>query len=179
MILETLDKVHLAIRICYTAHNDSAFEQKGEFPMPTQEERLSSLEQTVTVLSKGIRDINHNETILLGLVSEQGKDIREMKVSLGALNERLDVFEESVSNHFGSLELRFGSLEHRFGSLELRFGSLELRFGSFEESVSNRFGSLEQGINSRFEEQDKRFEEQDKKLDQVLLLLSTFIPKPE
>src|SRR5260370_19089007 len=167
MILETVDKFHLAIRICYTAHNDSAFEQKGEFPMPSQEERLSSLEQTVTVLSKGIRDINHNETILLGLVSEQGKDIREMKVSLGALNERLDVFEESVSNHFGSLELRFGSLEHRFGSLELRFcslelrfgsfeesvsnrfGSLELRFGSFEESVSNRFGSLEQGINSR------------------------------
>ena len=119
--------------------------------MPTQEERLSTLEQTVTVLSKGIRDINHNETILLGLVSEQGKDIREMKVSLGALNEHLDVFEQSVSNHFGSLE-------HRFGS--------------FEQSVSNRFGSLEQGINSRFEEQDK-------KLNQVLLLLNTLIPKPE
>ncbi len=119
--------------------------------MPTQEERLSTLEQTVTVLSKGIRDINHNETILLGLVSEQGKDIREMKVSLGALNEHLDVFEQSVSNHFGSLE-------HRFGS--------------FEQSVSNRFGTLEQGINSRFEEQDK-------KLNQVLLLLNTLIPKPE
>ncbi len=126
--------------------------------MPTQEERLSTLEQTVTVLSKGIRDINHNETILLGLVSEQGKDIREMKVSLGALNEHLDVFEQSVSNHFGSLEHRFGSLEHRFGS--------------FEQSVSNRFGTLEQGINSRFEEQDK-------KLNQVLLLLNTLIPKPE
>jgi len=169
--------------------------------MPTQEERLSTLEQTVTVLSKGIRDINHNETILLGLVSEQGKDIREMKVSLGALNERLDVFEESVSNRFGSLEHRFGSLEHRFGSLEHRFGSLEHRFGAleqgvnsrfssleqgidsrfsaFEQSVSNRFGALEQGMNSRFEEQDKRFEEQDKKLDQVLHLLNTLIPKPE
>src|SRR6266446_1333166 len=118
--------------------------------MPTQEERLSTLEQTVTVLSKGIRDINHNETILLGLVSERGKAIREMKVSLGALNEHLDVFEQSVSNHFGSLE-------HRFGS--------------FEQSVSNRFGTLEQGINSRFEEQDK-------KLNQVLLLLNTLIPKP-
>ncbi len=144
--------------------------------MPTQEERLSTLEQTVTVLSKGIRDINHNETILLGLVSEQGKDIREMKVSLGALNEHLDVFEQSVSNHFGSLEHRFGSLEHRFGSFEQsvsnRFGSLEHRFGSFEQSVSNRFGTLEQGINSRFEEQDK-------KLNQVLLLLNTLIPKPE
>jgi chromosome segregation ATPase len=122
--------------------------------MPTQEERLSTLEQTVTVLSKGIRDIHYNETILLGLVSEQGKDIREMKVSISALNERLDVFEQSVT-------IRFDTLEGRFDTLE------------------GRFGSLEQGMNSRFEEQDKRFEEQDKKLDQVLLLLNTLIPKLE
>src|SRR6266852_1607714 len=118
MMLETLDKVHPAIRICYNAHNDSAFEQKGEFPMPTQEERLSTLEQTVTVLSKGIRDINHNETILLGLVSEQGKDIREMKVGLGALNERLDVFEQSVTNRFDTLEQ---SVNSRFEGQDKRF----------------------------------------------------------
>jgi len=86
--------------------------------MPTQEERLSTLEQTVTVLSKGIRDINHNETILLGLVSEQGKDIREMKVSLGALNERLDAFEESVTNRFGALEQGMNS---RFQEQDKRF----------------------------------------------------------
>ena len=134
MMLETLDKVHPAIRICYNAHNDSAFEQKGEFPMPTQEERLSTLEQTVTVLSKGIRDINHNETILLGLVSEQGKDIREMKVSLGALNERLDVFEQSVTN---------------------RFDTLEGRFDTLEQSVNSRF----EGQDKRFEGQDKKLDQ--------------------
>ena len=112
------------------------------------------MEQTVTVLSKGIRDIHYNETILLGLVSEQGKDIREMKVSLGALNERLDVFEQSVTNRFDTLEGRFDTLE-------------------------GRFDTLEQSVNSRFEGQDKRFEQQDKKLDQVLLLLNTLIPRPE
>ncbi len=122
--------------------------------MSTQEERLSTLEQTVTVLSKGIRDIHYNETILLGLVSEQGKDIREMKVSLGALNERLDVFEQSVTNRFDTLEGRFDTLE-------------------------GRFDTLEQSVNSRFEGQDKRFEGQDKKLDQVLLLLNTLITRPE
>jgi hypothetical protein len=126
--------------------------------MSTQEERLSTLEQTVTVLSKGIRDIHYNETILLGLVSEQGKDIREMKVSLGALNERLDVFEQSVTNRFDTLEQGVNS----------RFETLE-----------GRFDTLEQSVNSRFEGQDKRFEEQDKKLDQVLLLLNTLIPRPE
>jgi hypothetical protein len=122
--------------------------------MSTQEERLSTLEQTVTVLSKGIRDIHYNETILLGLVSEQGKDIREMKVGLGALNERLDVFEQSVTNRFDTLEGRFDTLE-------------------------GRFDTLGQSVNSRFEGQDKRFEQQDKKLDQVLLLLNTLIPRPE
>ena len=122
--------------------------------MPAQEERLSTVEQTVVVLGKGIRDIHHNETILLGLVSEQGKDIREMKVSLGALHERLDAFEQSVENRFGTLENRFGTLENRFGTLE------------------NRFGTLEQSVNHRFEEQDK-------KLDQVLLLLNTLTSKAE
>jgi len=72
--------------------------------MPTQEERLSTLEQTVAGLGKGIRDIYHNETILIGLVSEQGKDIREMKISLGVLNERLDAFEQRVDTRFGALE---------------------------------------------------------------------------
>lgn len=133
--------------------------------MPTQEERLSTLEQTVTVLNKGIRDIHHNETILLGLVSEQGKDIREMKVGLGALNERLDEFEQSVTNRFDTLEGRFDTLEQGVNS---RFETLEGRFDTLE----GRFGTLEQGVNSRFEEQDK-------KLDQVLLLLNTLIPKPE
>jgi hypothetical protein len=102
--------------------------------MSTQEERLSTLEQTVTVLSKGIRDIHYNETILLGLVSEQGKDIREMKVSLGALNERLDVFEQSVTN---------------------RFDTLEGRFDTLEQGVNSRF----EGQDKRFEQQDKKLDQ--------------------
>jgi len=134
--------------------------RKAGYPMPTQEERLSTVEQTVTVLGKGIRDIHYNETILLGLVSEQGKDIREMKISLGVLNERLDAFEQGVDNRFGALDSRLNSFEQ---GVDNRFGALENRFGALE----NRFGALE-----------NRFEEQDKKLDQVLLLLNTFISKP-
>jgi len=78
--------------------------------MPTQEERLFTLEQTVTVLSKGLRDIDHNETILLGVISEQGKDIREMKVSLAALNEHLDSFEQSVNTTTVALLPKHGRL---------------------------------------------------------------------
>lgn len=74
---------------------------------------------------KHIRDIYHNETILLGLVSEQGKDIREMKISLGVLNEHLDAFEQSVDN---------------------RFGALDSRLNSFEQSVNDRFEAQDQKL---------------------------------
>ena len=78
----------------------------------------------MVVLGKGIRDIHHNETILLGLVSEQGKDIREMKVSLGALHERLDAFEQSVENRFGVLESRFEEQDKKLDQVLLLLNTL-------------------------------------------------------
>ena len=78
--------------------------------MPTQEERLSTVEQSVVVLRKGIADIQHNETILLGVMAEQGKDIREMKVSLTVLNERVGAFEQGMHDRFEVLRGSSGSL---------------------------------------------------------------------
>ena len=87
--------------------------------MPTQEERLSTVEQSVVVLRKGIADIHHNETILLGVMAEQGKDIREMKVSLTVLNDRVDAFEQGVHARFEALEGHLGTIEQ---SMTTRFG---------------------------------------------------------
>src|SRR5712691_8893040 len=139
--------------------------------MPTQEERLSTLEQTVPVLKKGIQDLNYNATILLGVISEQGKDIREVKVSLAVLNERLGAFEQNVNNRFEKQEHRFETLEHRFEKQEHRFETLEHRF----ETLEHRFEMLEQSVNSRFDAQDKKFEAHDKKFEQVLLLLNMIV----
>ncbi len=93
--------------------------EEKEGSMPTQEERLSTVEQSVVVLRKGIADIHHNETVLLGVMAEQGKDIREMKVSLAVLNERVGAFEQSVNDHFEVLEAHLGSFEQ---SVNTRFG---------------------------------------------------------
>src|SRR5712691_7533203 len=134
--------------------------------MPTQEERLSTLEQTVPVLKKGIQDLNYNATILLGVISEQGKDIREVNVGLAVLNERLGAFEQNVNNRFEKQEHRFETLEHRFETLEHRF-----------EKQEHRFEMLEQSVNSRFDAQDKKFEAHDKKFEQVLLLLNMIVSK--
>ncbi len=107
--------------------------------MPTQEERLTALEQAQAKFGEAINDLNHHVTILIGVASREEWDIRELKSSFRAIDGRM-----------GSLEGRMGSLEGHLGSLEGRMGSLE-----------------------------GRFETQEKKLDQVLLLLNTFTPKPE
>jgi hypothetical protein len=137
--------------------------------MPTQEERLSTLEQTVAVLNRGIWDINHNETMLLGMFIKQDENIQEVKSSLAALSGHLNTFEQNVNSHFGALDGRIGALDDRFGAFEQRVNG---RFETFEQRVNGRFETLEQSINSRFEGQDKKF-------DQILLLLNTLIPKPE
>jgi len=107
--------------------------------MPTQEERLTALEQAQAKFGEAVNDLNHHVTILIGVASREEWDIRELKGSFRAIDGRM-----------GSLEGRMGSLEGHLASLEGRMGSLE-----------------------------GRFETQEKKLDQVLLVLNTFIPKPE
>jgi len=51
--------------------------------MPTQEERLTALEQTVALLqrrsSTEMQDTNRNVTMLLGIASGQELDIKEIK----------------------------------------------------------------------------------------------------
>src|SRR2546423_1334342 len=87
--------------------------------MPTQEERPSALEQTVAAFSRDIRDISHNETILLGMAMKQQEQTREIRSSLASLSEHLDTFEQSVNS----------------------------RFDTFEQSVNGRFGALETTLN--------------------------------
>lgn len=118
--------------------------------MSTQDERLSTVEQSVAVLRKGLTDIHHNETILLGVMEAHGKDIQEMKVSVAALNERVGVFEQGVQDRFEALDGHLGTFEHH---VRERFQALEGHLGTFEQSVTTRFG------------------EQDKKLDDVGRLL--------
>src|SRR5438128_5058033 len=99
----------LALRVWYNAHRDTAcLMGKAGYLMPAQEERLSTLEQTVTALSRDVRDINHNETILLGMAMKQEEHTREIRSSLASLSEHLDTFERSVNSRFEVLETTLG-----------------------------------------------------------------------
>jgi len=110
------------------------FDQKGGFPVPTQEERLSAFEQTVTTLSRDIKDINHNETMLLGMSMKQGEDIREIRSNLASMSMKQG---EDIRETRSSL------------------ASLGERLDTFGE----RLNTSDQSVNRRFEAQDKKLDQ--------------------
>ena len=125
--------------------------------MPTQEERLATLEQSQANFGDSINDLNHHVTILIGIIQKQEWDIREIKNSLRAIDGRLSSFD----NRLGSFDSRLSSFDGRLGSFDSRLSSLDGRLSSFEQSVNSRF------------------ETQDKKLDQIMGLLTTLTTKSD
>src|SRR5437868_11340487 len=127
------------------------FDQKGGFPVPTQEERLSAFEQTVTTLSRDIKDINHNETMLLGMSMKQGEDIREIRSnlasmsmkqgediretrsSLASLGERLDTFGERVNTSDQSVNSHFEAQDKKLDQVLLLLNTLTAKPGQETE----------------------------------------------
>ena len=82
--------------------------------MPTQEERLSTLERFQQEAAAHIRETEENTTILLSVIRDQGRDIKRIVQHLETIDGRLD-----------SLNGRFETQEHRLER--------------FEQSVNYRF----------------------------------------
>ena len=86
--------------------------------MPTSEERLTTLEKTVALLQKSsstsIQESNRNVTMLLGIVSSQQLDIKEIKISQISVEERMDSMSQRMESGFETLEKRMGALETKF-----------------------------------------------------------------
>jgi DNA repair ATPase RecN len=65
--------------------------------MPTQEERITTLEQTFATFQKdnaaNIREIEENTTILLGVIRHQGQDIKRIFTRLETIDQRLDLMD--------------------------------------------------------------------------------------
>jgi hypothetical protein len=114
--------------------------------MPTQEERLATIEQKVVDIelerlyekrktpqfsSDQLYDagqVNHRLTMLLGVSSGQETSIKTIESDLGVIKEQLSgMKQDNAAFHvkFGRLGTRFDSLENRFDGLENRFDRLE------------------------------------------------------
>jgi archaellum component FlaC len=82
--------------------------------MPTQEERLTALEQKTAA---SIQEIDENTTIMLGVIRHQGQDIKRifqrletMDESLNTFNQRLETMDESLNTlkqHLNQIDTKF------------------------------------------------------------------------
>jgi DNA repair ATPase RecN len=84
---------------------------KGKYLMPTQEERLTAVEQTFAAFQKEIashiQETDENTTIMLGVIRHQGQDIKRIVQRLEAIDGRLEI----VDTRLHSIEQRLDRLE--------------------------------------------------------------------
>ena len=120
-----------ASSVWYNRRTDGygAYDQKGKLLVPAPEERLPTLEKTVALLQKrsseaDIQELNRNVTMLLGIVSSQQLDIKEIKISQITVEEHLDTMSQRMESGFEVIDKRLGALESRFGTLEKKFDQM-------------------------------------------------------
>src|SRR5499427_2191365 len=96
---------------------------KDHVPVPTQEDRLAALERKVAMLellrsqderkaeealppaqARTMKEINENLTILLGVTSSQGRDIKVIKEDTSSIKDRLDLLETQSNEHTGRFD---------------------------------------------------------------------------
>jgi chromosome segregation ATPase len=96
---------------------------KDHVPVPTQEDRIAALERKVAMLellrsqderkaeeaippaqTRHMREINENLTILLGVTSSQGGDIKVIKEDVSSIKDRLDRLETQSTEHTGRFD---------------------------------------------------------------------------
>lgn len=126
--------------------------------MPTSEERLAIVEQTVTTLrndflqaivdntrsmttlnkvilhqEENLRDADHEITILTGVVGSQGRDIK-------AIKERLDGFDL----HFTSQGRNITAIKDRVEAQEQGITAIKDRVEGFDQRFTSLEGKLDQ-----------------------------------
>jgi chromosome segregation ATPase len=76
---------------------------KGKISMPTQEERLATLEQSFETLQKeigkSIREVNENSTILLGLLQTLTQESKQTGLRIEMMKIRMDQLETKFDAH--------------------------------------------------------------------------------
>lgn len=78
--------------------------------MPTQEERLTVVEQALKRFSEDMKDLKHHVTMLIGLTSREELDYRETKISLRAIEENVQSWDrrlDRIEEHLGNLQSSF------------------------------------------------------------------------
>jgi archaellum component FlaC len=130
---------------------------KGEFPMPTQEERPDALEnnleqlKTETIMAYG--EMAVEMTMVKGLTEDAVHRLAALKDQIehrfGRVDIRLDAMDahlESMDGHFGRVDTRLDKMDAQLESINGRFEHVDTRLDKMDahlEGVDSRLGRLE------------------------------------
>jgi len=111
--------------------DEAHYAGKDHVPVPTQEDRITALERKVAMLellrsqderkaeealppaqARTMKEINENLTILLGVTSSQGRDIKVIKEDSSSIKDRLDRLEVESNEHTALLNEHSGRFDH-------------------------------------------------------------------
>jgi DNA anti-recombination protein RmuC len=98
---------------------------KGRFPMPTQEERLTALEQKTAA---HIQEMDENFTIMVGVIRHQGQDIKRIFQRLETVDESLNTFNqrlETVDENLNISNQRLETTGKRLNTIEEHLDRIE------------------------------------------------------
>src|SRR5437763_6038035 len=87
---------------------------KGRFCMPTQEERITALEQKTAT---HIQEMDENFTIMVGVIRHQGQDTKRIFQRLETIDESLHTFNQ----HLETVDESLSTLKHQLNQLETKF----------------------------------------------------------
>jgi chromosome segregation ATPase len=111
--------------------DEAHYTGKDNVPVPTQEDRIAALERKVAMLellrsqdqrkaeealppaqARNMKEINENLTILLGVTSSQGGDIKVIKEDTSSIKDRLDQLETQSNEHTALLNEHTERFDH-------------------------------------------------------------------
>ena len=85
--------------------------------MPTQEERLTALEQKTAA---HIQEMDENFTIMVGVIRHQGQDIKRIFQRLETIDERLNILK-TIDERLETTDKRLHTIEGRIDRIETSF----------------------------------------------------------
>ncbi len=119
--------------------------------MPTQEERLTALEQKTAA---HIQEMDENFTIMVGVIRHQGQDIKRifqrietMDESLSTINQRLETVDENLNifnQRLETVDESLGIFNQRLETTVKRLNTIEERLDRIETSSDEQTTLLTQ-----------------------------------
>ena len=105
--------------------------------MPTQEERITALEQKT---ASHIQEMDENFTIMVGVIRHQGQDIKRISQRLDTVDERLN----SVNQRLDTVDINLHSVNQRLDTVDVSLHSVNQRLDTIEIILNDHTTLLSQ-----------------------------------